>query len=377
MKYPKTLIVDLSNMFGGASARVINLMKHFPDGQVALASLEDSPVMKEAKKLNIPIFPVGNRKTDPRIVYRLIKAIKQFDVQVVDTANVQSKFWASIAVKLTGVALVSTLNSWYVDEHSGSLKGNFYQTIEEITNRNVSLCICISQAVYGKLIDAGIPSDKIELIPNAIGIDTSKLQKDRKWLLQTYDLPEDAKVACLVGRLVWAKGIEDLIEAFEQIKERFPNLYCLIIGDGELHDSITEQLNKTNLTEQIRLLGYVERESVLSIVNTSDIFLMPSRSEGTPIALLEAAALGKPILATKAGGIPEMVTHDEHALLVEVSDIDAIANGIAKLVADEDYSEKIARNAQNHIEESFSMQAQVQATLDAYAKAWQIYKTNS
>ena len=367
---PNTLMVDLARGYGGSSSRLLNLLGQFPPGKIALASLKNSEITRRARAQGVPVHVIGSRKTDPFIMRRLVQAIRESNAQVIDTYNVQSKLWGSLAAAQTDVALVSTLNSWYKDEHGGNLKGRIYQGIEGLTNRSLDLYIGISTGVYNRLIEAGIESERIVLIPNAIELDRAAIPGDKAWLCKTYQLPAQATVACAVGRMVWAKGYSDLIAAVEQLKAKNPNLYILIIGDGELWPELDAQIHTAGLADRIRLLGFVDHDTVLSIVKVSDLFLMPSRSEGTPVALLEAAALARPILATRAGGIPELVTDGEHACLVDVGDITGLAEALARLSQTPDVAHELGVRAQVHVAENFSLAAQVKSTQQAYIKAW-------
>jgi glycosyltransferase involved in cell wall biosynthesis len=116
-------------------------------------------------------------------------------------------------------------------------------------------------------------------------------------------------------------------------------------------------------------MGYYDRPQVMSILKSSDIFVMPSRYEGTPIALLEAAALARPILATCAGGIPELVTHEQHAWLVPTHDPEALAQGFLQLALNLEYARSLGQNAQQRVREHFNPEKQVSETWAAYRKA--------
>jgi glycosyltransferase involved in cell wall biosynthesis len=154
-----------------------------------------------------------------------------------------------------------------------------------------------------------------------------------------------------------------------QIASQVPRLYCLIVGEGECKEELSAQIREAGLEARVRLLGYYAREDAMSILKSSDIFVMPSRYEGTPIALLEAAALACPILASATGGIPELVQHEEHALLVPPNDPRELAQGLMKLTLDREYARSLGQNAQQRIQEKFNLDAQVRATWQAYQKA--------
>lgn len=121
---PKVLLVDLSHQFGGSSTRVLGLLSALPPGQAGLAAIQGSPVFEQAKRMGLIAHPVGKGKTDWRILPNLVRLVREQGYQVLDTQNIQSKFWGSLAALWSGAALVSTLNSWYDFEHGGNWKGN-------------------------------------------------------------------------------------------------------------------------------------------------------------------------------------------------------------------------------------------------------------
>lgn len=367
---PKTLIVDLSNLYGGSSSRVLSLLTRFPAGTAALAGLERGAVTREALRLGLPVHVLGSRKTDPRILGRLVRLIRTEGYQILDSQNIQSKVFASLAASLTRVALVSTLNSWYANEHGkASLKGKIYTAVELATNWNLSLYIAVSERDRQNLLRAGIRADDIALIYNAVDA-AQPPPADRGFLRREFNLPADSTVCLAVGRLVRVKGYDVLVEAMKQVSDQKRNITCVIVGEGEARGELTRQIHEAGLDGRVILAGYLPRETIASALASCDVFAMPSRYEGTPIAVLEAAAMACPILASDAGGIPELVANEEHALLVQPEDPSALAQGLIRLGADRAFARRLGENAQRRVREKFSLEAQVAATMDAYRKAW-------
>lgn len=367
---PKTLIVDLSNLYGGSSSRVLSLLTRFPAGTAALAGLERGAVTREALRLGLPVHVLGSRKTDPRILGRLVRLIRAEGYQILDSQNIQSKVFASLAASLTRVALVSTLNSWYANEHGkASLKGKIYTAVELATNWNLSLYITVSERDRQNLLRAGIRADDIALIYNAVDA-AQPPPADRGFLRREFNLPADSTVCLAVGRLVRVKGYDVLVEAMKQVSDQKRNITCVIVGEGEARGELTRQIHEAGLDGRVILAGYLPRETIASALASCDVFAMPSRYEGTPIAVLEAAAMACPILASDAGGIPELVANEEHALLVQPEDPSALAQGLIRLGADRAFARRLGENAQRRVREKFSLEAQVAATMDAYRKAW-------
>lgn len=367
---PKTLIVDLSNLYGGSSSRVLSLLTRFPAGTAALAGLERGAVTREALRLGLPVHVLGSRKTDPRILGRLVRLIRTEGYQILDSQNIQSKVFASLAASLTRAALVSTLNSWYANEHGkASLKGKIYTAVELATNWNLSLYIAVSERDRQNLLRAGVRADDIALIYNAVDA-AQPPPADRGFLRREFNLPADSTVCLAVGRLVRVKGYDVLVEAMKQVSDQKRNITCVIVGEGEAREELTRQIHEAGLDGRVILAGYLPRETIASALASCDVFAMPSRYEGTPIAVLEAAAMACPILASDAGGIPELVANEEHALLVQPEDPSALAQGLIRLGADRAFARRLGENAQRRVREKFSLEAQVAATMDAYRKAW-------
>jgi glycosyltransferase involved in cell wall biosynthesis len=244
-----------------------------------------------------------------------------------------------------------------------------YQSLEFLTNQSLDLYITVSEKDRQMLLGAGIPEEAIELIYNTIDLDVSAIPADSASLKRQFDLPPDAIVCTGIGRLVPQKGFDIMTEAFQKIAAQVPNVYCLIVGEGDDKEKLLAQINAAGLERRIRLAGYFDRQKLMSILKSSDIFVMPSRYEGTPIALLEAAALARPILATCAGGIPELVVHEQHAYLVPTHDPQALAEGFVRLASDLEYARSLGRNARERVRQSFSPETQVRLTWAAYEKA--------
>jgi glycosyltransferase involved in cell wall biosynthesis len=368
---PKVLLVDLSHHFGGASTRVLGLLSAIPQGQAGLAAIQGSPVFEQANRMGLVVHPVGTGKTDWHILTNLVRLIREHGYQVVDTQNIQSKFWGSLAALWSGTTLVSTLNSWYDFEHGGNWKGKLYTGLELATNFRLGGYIVVSETVRDAVRAAYRQAPFVELIYNAIGLDAGSIMGNKQWLAETFGLPRDGLVCLAVGRLVWAKGYEDLLDAMCIVMAQDSSVHCLVIGDGELHAGLEEKIHEYNLTGHVVLAGYQSRDVVLSALKASDIFVMPSRQEGTPIALLEAAAMSIPILATSCGGIPEMVKDGEQALLVPPGNPPMLAQGLLSLAKNPDLRMKLSQKAKAHIERNFSLDAQTRLTLAAYRKAFQ------
>ncbi len=370
-KQVKGLIVDLSRRYGGASTRAILLAHGLADWHAAIAALEGSPVARAAQEQGIPVLTVGKSRGDPRIALRIAAAVREGGFQVLDTQNIQSQFWSSLATLLCKAALVSTLNSSYASEQGGNLKGRAYRMLERLSSPMTRRFIAVSRSIYEELCNAGVPAEKVDLIHNAVEVSAPESDGTRDRVRAALGIPDGAVLCTAVGRLVWAKGYADLIEAFAKVAEDLPQVYCVIVGDGVLRDELQQQINRAGLSKQVLLAGYRERAEALDILRGSDIFLMPSRSEGIPYALLEAGALGLPILATRCGGIPEVVRDEVEAVLVPPADVQALEAALKALCGNPEQRRQLGIAARQRITAEFSAEATIASTRKAYLKAAQ------
>ena len=361
----RVLLINLSTRMGGASIRTLNLIKAMERGQCALAGLQGSPITEDAINSGLEIYIVGKNKQDINIIKNLVHLARTKGFTIFDTQNSQSKFWGTIASQLAGVYLISTLNSWYPDEYKGKFRGRFYHWIERLTTPWTDMFIPVSEDIKNKLHHYKIAKQRISLIPNAVPLNMMRLNKDRKWLTSHYNIPDSAIICVAVGRLVEAKGFGCLINCMNFLERDF---HCLIIGEGHLRPFLMKQITDLGLENRVQLIGFCYQEELLNIVKLSDIYVMSSLTEGTPISLLEAATLAKPIVATQAGGIPEILQNGEHALLVSPGDAYQLAKAIQWVVLHSNEAQKMAMAGYEHVKRIYSMEAQVKATLEAYKR---------
>ena len=366
---PKVLILDLSLKYGGATSRILSLMSRADPETIGLAALQDSFISQEALKLNIPTHIIGQSKTDLGIGRGLAALIDREGYQVLDTQNIQSKFWGSIAAQRKNIALVSTINSWYANEHGKvSLKGKIYTTLELATNSNLDLYITVSENDRQSLLRSNIPNEKIELIYNAVNANSQNLPNNTD-LRRQYSIPQNSIICIAVGRLVAIKGFDILIQTAHLLGQQLENVHFLIVGDGQCKAELADQVNALGVNKSVTFAGYQDHETVLSFVKSSDIFIMPSRYEGTPIALLEAASLGIPVIASNVGGIPELVQDQVHALLIPPDDPQSLAQAVKRIINDKKLAETLSANAVERIKEKFNIDRQLELTWSAYQKA--------
>ncbi len=196
--------------------------------------------------------------------------------------------------------------------------------------RQADKVIAVSNDLKSRIVDLGVAPEKIEVVPN--GVDTVKFTpQDKHECRKKLSLNLDKKIVLFIGSFRKVKGIDDLIAAFAKLSNaNRDNLSLVLLGDGELREEIKENIHELNLESRIKLQGAVPYADIGLWLNASDVFCLPSLNEGCPNVLLEALACGVPVVATRVGGIPEIINSDNLGILVSPHDPEALAGGILR-----------------------------------------------
>jgi glycosyltransferase involved in cell wall biosynthesis len=173
-------------------------------------------------------------------------------------------------------------------------------------------------------------------------------------------IADHVRVLLSVGRLSLEKGHADLIRAFHALQQQNPAmaLRLVVVGEGPERSNLISLSERFKVSADVTLVGH--QDDVKAYFAMADVFVLPSHTEGSPNVLLEAMSMGLPVVATSVGGIPELVTHEVDALLVENGDIAAIAAALSRVLADREIHESLKRAARQSV---------LLHTTDAYYRA--------
>ena len=160
------------------------------------------------------------------------------------------------------------------------------------------------------------------------------------------------------------KGIRYLIEAVADLRQTVPTARLLVVGDGPFKQSLMNLVQKLGLDEQVIFTGY--RRDIPQMMNTMDVFVLPSLREDLPLSLIEAMAMRKPVVATSVGGIPEVVVDGETGILVPPMDSTALAKAIARILLNKQIASRMGLAGRQRVENQFSADAVVARTQQIY-----------
>jgi len=181
-------------------------------------------------------------------------------------------------------------------------------------------------------------------------------------------LPFEAPRLLYLGRLHIKKGIDVALTAFESIVERFPKTRLIIAGDGPARAELEHLSISKGLNPVVDFLGWVNPKDVPNLINTCTMVLMPSRAESFPLVALQAALMARPVVATRVGGLPEVVVHGQTGLLVELDDSVKIGDATAFLLAHPGIATRMGQAARHRVQTEFSWERHVHAYDALYRK---------
>lgn len=325
------------------------------------------PLVAELKKRKIPVFqvPMQGHSYVPA-VNAIKKLLKKYDPDVVHTHGQRAGLIGRLAARDLPIKRVHT-------EHTYTRQFRLQNPIlhashlraMRILDRWTDKVIAVSKAVKGFLIDARITKpEKITTIYNGITPLTKKItDKEIRAFKDKFKIADDDIIIGTIGSFNIQKDTATLIKAFAKMTKKWPKLKLVLVGRGPLKYKLEKLVRKLKLEDRVVFTGALL--NVLPALSTFRIFVLPSLSEAFGITLLEAMKAGVPIVATRVGGIPEIITHNHNGLLVEPKDPRKLAATMMKLLNDKKLQRKLTSNHAKTVEK-FSADKMIEQTEKIY-----------
>ncbi|RKY26348.1 MAG: hypothetical protein DRP79_05045 [Planctomycetota bacterium] len=240
-----------------------------------------------------------------------------------------------------------------------------YRLFYRLLTGQVDGFIAVSDEVHKAILEQiGAIDNKVFTICNAVNLKPFERSGDKAALCDALDLAPDVHLVATVGRLTEQKGHRYLIDAAAPVIASLSDAHFLFIGDGELRSELTEQARQAGLAAHIHFLGM--RKDVPDLLAAVDLFVQPSLWEGLSVALLEAMAAAKPIVATAVSGTTQAMIPGETGLVVPPRDSNALAEAIVQLLSHPEQAQTLGRAARQHIIAHYSAQQQADQHMALY-----------
>jgi glycosyltransferase involved in cell wall biosynthesis len=326
----------------------------------AFGEREGNAFLDRASSL-CPAFALPeSRALLPRTAAVLARRIRAEGIRLVHAHDFKTDLVAAIAARLARVPVITTVHGYIAITG----KSRLYRRLDLLLLQTMDRVIVVSDAMRRDLGARGISPSRLRVVRNCIAIDAYAFGRRSRTVRSAEGLAEDDLVVGHVGRLSAEKGQVLLLRAFPRVLEALPSARLVFAGEGPDRASLEDLARSSGLTGTVRFLGY--RPDVQEVFANLDLLVLSSDTEGLPNVVLEAMAMGVPVVATAVGGTPEVVEDRVTGLLVPPGDEAALAAAIVESLLARGPAAERARRARAFVEREFAMEGLIRRTHDLY-----------
>ena len=375
-------VLHISQATGGVERHVISLVSRLDPSrfevvgscptvdQIPGVSREKESFVEAFRRIGVRVVPIEMRRelhfpSDLKSFFKIYRLIRREKFDIVHTHSSKAGFLARVAARLAGVPVViHTPNNFAFDRPQQDPSRILYRYFEKLAGLFCDCIIAVSRSEE-RLAWEVVPRGKVVRIENAIDLNEVTSRGDPAEKRKNLGLSPGQPIVSMVGRLAVQKSPNDFVLAAKEVLAQKKDVAFLIIGDGPLGEEVRNLMASLQLEKNVLLLGW--REDVFDLMAASDLIALTSLWEGLPYTLLEAMALGKPIVATDATGSVDIVKDGENGVLVPRGDIRGIANAIVRLLSDPARAKAMGLAGRRYIEkEHITLQQQAARTQSLY-----------
>ncbi len=298
------------------------------------------------------------------------KTTELFETERFDLIHAHDWVVGRAAVELKnrlGLPLISTIHATEIGR-GGSLDGEYRGKVRDIERLLVEQSdgiICCSNYMLDHIQHVlGAVKTKIRVIPN--GVEASRFNNGRQPQLIPAGISKDRKTILYVGRIVREKGIFTLLDAFEKLRKQGKDVSLVLVGEGPLKEDLAKEVLRRKLNDRVKLAGFVDEKKLVSLYNSSDVFVLASHYEPFGMVALEAMASRIPVVVSDVGGLSEIVEDGITGVKVPASDPRALAEGILRVLDDPELAEQMTENAYRVVQERYRWDMIAEKTIEVY-----------
>jgi glycosyltransferase involved in cell wall biosynthesis len=296
-------------------------------------------------ELDVPVtlIPHLHREISPvrdlLATFRLARMIREQQPHILHTHTAKAGAIGRLAAVLAGKArppiVVHTFHGHVLRGYFGRTRTAIFRTLERLLARVADTLIAVSPEVRDDLVALRVaPAEKFTVIRLGIELDerVAAAEEARRRTRKIMGVPDDRFLVGWIGRMTGVKRGADVLRAFRLLRDRGVDATLCMVGDGPEREQLEELAGELALMHDCLFAGY--QENVAPFFAAFDAFVLPSGNEGTPVTAIEALASGCPVVATRVGGVPDVVRDGTDGFLVELGDRDGLAEALARLAAD-------------------------------------------
>jgi glycosyltransferase involved in cell wall biosynthesis len=339
-----------------------------PGVRVCVVLFNEGRLARELRQIGVPVTILDETRIGAlALIRQLTEVLRQQRIDILHTHKYKDGVLGAVAAKRARVPhLVRTMHG-LAEPMVGwnRVKSYIYHALDHrVLRRSADLIIAVSQRMAEGLRESGFRPTMVTCIHNGVDVRQVRATRSRDEVRRELQIDPHVLLIGTAGRLSPVKGQAGLLRAGARILRSGHQARFLIVGDGPLGSQLLSVATELRIDHACHFLG--ARADVFDIMAAMDIFVLPSLNEGIPMALLEAMALGTPVVGAAVGGIPEVIQHRVNGLLVPSGDDQGLADACLELAARPHFARTLAAQASRTIVEGFSRERNGEALLYAY-----------
>lgn len=358
---PTVLYLDIGTEWRGGQRQILWMgegLRRY-GGRPIFALRPPAPLAARARERGIEVVPIDPTFAEwgPWTVLRLRRLIRRERVRILHPQSGHTMALAALAGAGTGAKIVFARRVTFPLRRNVGTRWKYARA-----DRFIAVC---EAAVHG-LVDAGLDPARIDVVHSGVdlGRDVRPASRDA---LAALGVPDDAPLVIQVGALAPMKDPLTFVRAFAAARRAVPRLHALLVGEGPLRSDVESLARELGIADALHLAGF--RADADSLMRAADVVALSSGGAGEGIGgvVIDAISFGRPVAATAAGGIPEVIEHERTGLLSSIGDADALGANIARLLTDRALAERVVAAGLARARD-FDIERTVRRTLDIYAR---------
>ena len=286
---------------------------------------------------------------DLRALFGLVRLMRTWRPAIVHTHTAKAGLLGRLAARAARVpTVVHTFHGHVLRGYFSPPREALFRRLEGFLARAADALVAVSESVKRDLVELRVaPERKIRVIPLGLELAALAGTLPRGTLRGEAGIPDAAPLVGIVGRLVPIKDVPTFLAAAKRVRERRPDARFAVVGDGEERTALEQQSAALGLTGALHFFGW--RRDLAAVYGDLDVVVNASRNEGTPVALIEALAAARPVVATAVGGTPDLIGHDERGLLVPAGEPEALAAAVVDALEGSEAARRRALAGREHV----------------------------
>jgi len=357
----KVMLLIAANNVSGPVKGVFQLIENIDPAEFEIRlydfqynAAKENLLLNAVKERGIPFGVLIQRNRSYfSLVRQVVKEIREKGYDVLQTHGFKPTFLGFCARLVCGVKWICFMHG----TTSENLKVKIYNLVDGILQRGADRTVLVSAAQRKKVL-GGRDTGRVHVLHNAVDVARPMpMSAAPRPVREHFGIPDVNRIVVTVGRFSPEKGMDVLLDAFSLLVRQVENVCLVLVGDGQERPALEAQVGRLGLGGLVHFAGYSDTPG--DFVAEADVLVLPSRSEGIPNAVLEAMAMGKPVVATAVGGVPEVIVDGTSGRLVASEHPAMLARGLEEVLTDPELYQRFVAEGKRRVQEAFSIEARV------------------